>query len=195
MVDSVQCTILKPFNNVFFVKDPSNNEYSIYLNNGYLLAPPGVYFAGDLSVTAWVNVKQIRTYSRLFDFGNGESENNVLISLSDFSTGIPLFETFSNTRIRTRIKSPKKLELNKWNHIAVVIKGNLSLIYMDGIVVANGLLNIPFNVVRINNYIGKSNWASDQLADVLIKNFRIYNRALESAQVLKEMVNNVSSSS
>jgi hypothetical protein len=49
---------------------------AIYLNKGYLQVPAGVYFSGDFTLTAWIYLKSYQSYSRIFDFGNGEGKDN-----------------------------------------------------------------------------------------------------------------------
>ena len=57
----------------------------------YVQIPTSVWFNGDLTVEAWVCVKEYRSWSRLIDFGNGADQDNVLLSLSREETGIPVF--------------------------------------------------------------------------------------------------------
>ena len=47
-----------------------------------MTAPPGVYFNGDFSVSAWIKVIKFGNWQRVFDFGNGRSNDNVMIFTS-----------------------------------------------------------------------------------------------------------------
>ena len=40
----------------------------------YVQIPTSVWFNGDLTVEAWVCVKEYRSWSRLIDFGNGADQ-------------------------------------------------------------------------------------------------------------------------
>ena len=45
--------------------------------------PPGVYFTGDFTVIAWVNVKSFQLYSRIIDFGNNNpNKDNIIFGLN-----------------------------------------------------------------------------------------------------------------
>jgi len=46
---------------------------AIYFNQGYLQVPPGVYFTGDFTVTAWIYLKSYQSYSTIFEFANLKS--------------------------------------------------------------------------------------------------------------------------
>ncbi len=34
-----------------------------------------MYFSGDFTVTAWINLKTYQSWARIFDFGNGQIDN------------------------------------------------------------------------------------------------------------------------
>lgn len=80
------------------------------------------------------------------------------------------------------------MPFDKWTHITVVLKGVIASIYMDGVNVATGKSQIPLNITRTRNFIGKSNWL-DQNANSYVKNLRFFNRALN----LTEILNNTNS--
>ena len=73
----VQCTPLTNSLNAQFVDD----SY-LWLNSGYVTAPPGVYFNGDFSVSVWIKPINLASWQRVFDFGNGPANNNVMIITS-----------------------------------------------------------------------------------------------------------------
>ena len=58
-----------------------NNSY-LWLNEGYVTVPPGVYFNGDFTVSAWIKVIKFGGYQRVFDFGNGPNKENVMMITS-----------------------------------------------------------------------------------------------------------------
>ena len=48
----------------------NNPNSALSLKNGFLMAPPGIYFNGsDFSITAWVKVRVFNNWSRVVDFG------------------------------------------------------------------------------------------------------------------------------
>ena len=70
--------------------------YALDLNGGYFTAPQDVYFFGDFTITAWIYVKQIDSFSRFLDFSNGPMADNVVLGLSFNSTGKAYGQVFQN---------------------------------------------------------------------------------------------------
>ncbi len=62
------------------------------------------------------------------------------------------------------------------------MNGTTGYIYVNGNQVANDTLNVPNNITRINNYIGKS----DLNADAIYDEFKIYEGALSSSNIMNE---------
>ena len=73
----VQCIPLTNSLNSKFEK----NSY-LWINNGYVTAPAGVYFNGDFSVSVWIKVISFGNWQRVFDFGNGPNNDDVMIITS-----------------------------------------------------------------------------------------------------------------
>lgn len=59
----------------------SNPSSAIYLNNGYLTLPPGIYFEGDFSTSLWIKFKSFQDGIEIYDFGNGAGNELVLKNL------------------------------------------------------------------------------------------------------------------
>ena len=72
--DLVQGTALGNPLNAQFV-----NDSYLWLNWGYVTAPPGVYFNGDFSVSVWIRALNFANWQRVFDFGNGPASDNVMM--------------------------------------------------------------------------------------------------------------------
>ena len=69
------------------------------LQDGYLRAPSRIYFSGgNYTVTAWVKLLSFNHMSRLFDFGNGVNNDNIVFGLSHLTSGKP-YHTFYKGRI------------------------------------------------------------------------------------------------
>jgi len=166
----------------------SVNE-AIYFNKGYLQVPPGVYFSGDFTVTAWICLKSYQSYSRIFEFGNGPYDNNVILTMYEsmskiqacivegYSAHAPGFLTFS------------LVNLNQWYFVSFVLNGTTGHIYVNGSQVESGTLLIPNNITRISNFFGKSN-NRDQNADAVYDEIKIYQGVLTSAEIMAEYKNN-----
>ena len=149
----------------------------------YVQIPTSVWFNGDLTVEAWVCVKEYRSWSRLIDFGNGADQDNVLLSLSREETGIPVLHIVKSGGL----ESPTALELNTWTHIAFTLKGNTSSFLINGQVVSQGRFSAPpRDIERQKNFIGRSNWRNED-AEAMLDEIRIWNLARSAIEIQQAM--------
>ncbi len=155
--------------------------------------PPRVYFNSSFTVLGWINAGQARKYARVFDCGNGSPGQNVLFYYSNPTTLIPgayffyddgTYNYYLNT-------NPTALNVNKWQHLALVLDVSVAYIYIDGIQKASrSSLSLPKNEVRSKCFIGKSNWyMNDDLANADFDEIKIFNRALTQQEIISEMNN------
>jgi hypothetical protein len=186
-------------NTAFTYNRFGQSNTAISLLNGYYRLPPGVYFSGtQLTIMAWVRVRNFRFYSRLIDFGNGPENENIVVALSDGSTGKPYLYLRSGINYLNGL-STKTLNLNQWQHLACAISFPFYSIYIDGIEVTtpgSKTSNPSFrliNVVRNYNYVGRSNWyvTGNQDSDADFDDLKLFNRALTQNEINIEMNNNL----
>jgi len=157
---------------------------AIYFNRGYLQARTSVYFSGDFSVTAWIYLLSYQTWSRIFDFGNGQEMDNVALATVG-TTSQQVGITFKGS-LKSYIETSSIINLNQWYFISFVLSGTTGKIYVNGSQVLNGTLNVPKNISRISNFISKSNWPSNSNADAIYDDFKIYEGALSASDVMNE---------
>ena len=150
--------------------------------NDFLKIPPATYFNGDFTFQTWFLKRSNHNWSRVFDFGNGPGEENVIVVLSRETSGILSFHINKDGYSRSfELSDPTPL--NEWTHITLRLTGNIGWAYINGNLVKYGLLQAPPDMERNVNYIGRSNWNGDQMADVLLDEFRVYNTALSPAVI------------
>jgi hypothetical protein len=103
--------------------DRLNNQNSAYEFNGstYLDLPENTYIYGDFTICFWVNVKEIRKWSRLIEFGSGPWTNNVAISSSFDLSGKPCLSICDNADCNN-IVSNNIIELNNGFFFALSLK-------------------------------------------------------------------------
>lgn len=186
LVDSVQCLPLRSNTATpNFVDDENSDDNSKYLTltDNYLVAPAGVYFNGDYTISAWVKVGSVKNWARVIDFGNGPNSNNVILGASKTTSGNPFTTVYRGAIITEDIGGSQKLPLNEWVYLVATLQGETATLYLNGNSIASARSQIPLGIVRYNNYIGKSNWASDQQPEMSIKSLKIYNRALSPEEV------------
>lgn len=158
---------------------------AVYFNNGYLQAPPGIYFSGDLTVIVWAKWIVFQNYSAIIDFGNGAPSNNVVMELDSSGNSFE-FESDDTMGTSSNIFQSVSLSLNQWYHMAMVLSGTTGYLYVNGVQVSTGILNLVKNVTRLNNYVGKSNWASVANTNAVYDDLKIYRGAMTASAVLAD---------
>ncbi|MEN9743373.1 MAG: hypothetical protein RLZZ65_1178, partial [Bacteroidota bacterium] len=156
----------------------------------YATAPAGVYFDDNtFTIESWVYITAHNNYQRLFDFGNGITNNNVLFVLSEATNGKPGFNIYNASGQGHFINSPNPLPLNQWVHLAAVRNGTFAGIYVNGtlVVSANDWTVSTPNAIRNNCYIGKDNWGSNVTMGAKVGEFRIWTTAKTQAEIQANM--------
>jgi len=129
-------------------------------------------------------LKSYQSWARIFEFGNGAGNDNVGLAMNASSSKIS--GLIYNRSLGISIQTSSIINLNEWYFISFVLNGTTGYIYVNGNQIANGTLNVPNNVTRTNNFIGKSNWATDLNTDAIYDEFKIYKVALSSGDIINE---------
>lgn len=139
-----------------------------------------------ITIACWFKVTT-GGWARLFDFGNGSSDNNILFALA----GIPSVYRAAN---KTQPSIGTSYADGNWYHLVWTLSAVASSttttctwnIYINGSSVYTSSTNYyPSVVSRTINYIGKSNWASDPATNGYIDDFRYYTREISSSEALQ----------
>ena len=164
------------------------NAVSLDGTNGYLNIPGGVWCSNNFTIEGWVFARAYNNWSRLIEFGNGAPIDNVYVALSAGTTGKVNFGIYTNTA-SSQITAPTLLPTNQWVHVAVTLNGTTGAIYVNGVPQVTGTMFVPRNVVRTNNYIGRSDFESggDARANAIYDEVRIWNVARTQAQIQTSM--------
>jgi hypothetical protein len=137
---------------------------------------------GAVTFAAWVKYDAFKHWSRVFDFGNGQDNNNILMANDQTSAA-------SRFNLHLPAGNPSltgtNLTLNAWLHRAGVIEANGNMkLYLNGTLNASNTNTSALpTITRTQQYVGRSNWSNDGYLDGLIDDFRIYNRALSATEV------------
>jgi hypothetical protein len=158
-------------------------NFSSSLEN-YASLPPATYFSGDFTIECWVYPTDHTNWSRVIDFGNGTSDN-VLFATSVSTSGKPGLHISGS-----ELEANEQISLNQWSHLAVTLSGTTATIYINGIASGTANFPIPANVIRNDNYIGRSNWGwGDPAPDASLDDLRIWNVAKTPSQIQAAMNN------
>ena len=166
-----------------FTNDRLNTGLNaVYLNNGYLQVPTGIYFKSDFTFSVWIKPISITGDNRVMDFGStSQGMDNVL-----FAYAGPYFTVCSNGASKA-VSSPTGLKLNKWQHLAFSLLGSTGYLYVNGkLVNSNTGFTIPRAITRVNCYFGRSNYVGGTyLVNAIFDDIKIFNKSLTIDEINK----------
>ena len=155
-------------------------------NNAYVDLPDGFQdFSTGFTVAFWAKPTEVRNWSRFIDFGNGPAVDNILFNRQDTSNTL-WFENHDGTGIGAQaVAVGNTIVVNEWQHLVGSIDAeNNGAIYKDGVQIWVGKMLLPANVLRTNNYIGRSNWYPGDVDYAgLMDEMYIYPRGLGADEV------------
>jgi hypothetical protein len=150
-----------------------------YTQSQYAALAANNILGGDFTAIGWVYVRSYQAWSRLFDFGNGAGGVNVILAVTQGSSGNPVWSTDG----ADNINSSQLLPLNQWVQLSATQSGLTGTIYINGQQVASATNTGIATVTRNLNYIGKSNWNGDGYLDGKIKSLKMWNRTLSPSEI------------
>ncbi|HEX7867263.1 MAG TPA: LamG-like jellyroll fold domain-containing protein [Variovorax sp.] len=153
---------------------------------GHVALPTGAAKSlGDFSVSAWLYLDKLSTWSRVFDFGSGERRYMMLTVRN--GSGLPRFAIATEHGYNEQgIEGSAALPTGRWVHVAVTVSGALGTLYVDGVEAgSNAQMSLaPFDLgATTQNWLGRSQFSSDPYLQGRIDDFRVYGGALGSAEV------------
>ncbi|MDZ7740750.1 MAG: LamG-like jellyroll fold domain-containing protein [Bacteroidota bacterium] len=148
----------------------------------FIMAPPETYFNSDFTIETWLYKRSNNIWSRVFDFGTGPGQDNVIMTFTHSNSG-RLSMHVNYDGVNRSFKSPEELPLNEWVHVSVSLTMHIGWLYINGELAGYGQLQQPKDTTRNLNYFGKSNWSGDAYADAMIDEFRIFNYAKDAEQI------------
>lgn len=141
-------------------------------------------YGGDFTVTGWVKPTAFNTWSRILDFGNGSSNENIGLAVTNGTTGKPAFFGYKATGSIYQSDSSAALQTGRWAFVVGVLEGTTATVYVDGALVGKATASNTLNTVtRSSNYIARSNWAADGYYNGLLYSVRLYNKSLTASEV------------
>jgi len=165
----------------------SNRSLDLY--NSYGKAPTSTYFYNnnEFTIIMWFNKYygiDHHTYKLvLFDFSLDNSRN---IGLEIIDNQIIFFAKNATGSIMT-LESNYKINYKEWYHIAITYLNSSRLIYLyvNGILVSTHFIDLILGETNLN-YIGRSDALNIIGSVVLIDEIRIYNRVLNSNEIIAD---------
>lgn len=154
--------------------------------NDYVSFPTGIVDSlTDCTISAWVYLDSIGTWSRIFDFGTGTSVNMFLTPSAGGSNVVRFAITTGGGGSEQQINGSAALPTDIWTHVAVTIDGGTGVLYVNGWEVGrnSSMTLTPSSLgATTQNYLGRSQY-SDPYLNGRVDEFRIYAEALSAAEV------------
>lgn len=168
------------YSSIMGVKEGSHSLQFSASNKNYLLLPCTVAASDELTIATWVyNLSSTKSWTRIFDFGNGTDQYMFLTP----SNGSEMRFVMNNGE-GEQVLSASKLGVGL-HHVAVTIGKESVKIYVDGVETAESkaFTISPSDLHSVMNYVGRSQFASDEIFGGYLDDFRIYNYALDADDV------------
>jgi hypothetical protein len=143
-------------------------------------------FSQGLTIETWVFYRSFKNWSRIIDCGNGQNSDNFL--LANYGTTSTLRFYISKGQSEQWVDANSAVDIGMWIHLAATVdrSGNAK-IYKNGQEIANGSVQLPNTINRTRNYIGKSNWSADEYFDGQMRDVRLWKRARNRDEILRDM--------
>jgi hypothetical protein len=162
----------------------ANGCYDVIGNANHIMLPNDTWIKGDYSISAWVKIKSVESYPRLYDFSNGYTVNNVLGKLSHSNSGKPSVEICNTGSSCAAYFTNTNLAVGTWYHLVFIVSGNQFKMYINNALTGTYTSSVvPQNVFRTKNKIGGSNAPAQDNTKAYIDDFRLYDRAITPEEV------------
>ena len=162
-------------------------------NKSFTQVRTGIYFdSPTFTISVWIYPLNSGTWARVIDFGNGEGNDNILLTVGS-SNGVlnPAISIRKGSLLITDTQSPKALSSSQWQFLTGTFDGKQTHIYINGSLMMSANVNYSStSLKRTKNYIGKSDFAHDGFSDSLLDDLRFYNKSLNQTEIIDLMNNN-----
>jgi len=171
-----------------FARGEVNNALDLQVAaRGYATIPTGVLFgAAKMTVATWVYFNSVADWARVWDFGRDTSYNMFLTYRSGTSPRLHFGITTNGASSAQTMDADGGPPVKQWIHLAVVLDDGGAALYVNGQKKgsSSAITLRPKDLGdTTNNYIGKSQYASDPYFDGNIDEFRVYDRALSATEL------------
>ena len=174
------------------IQQDRNNRPNMALSfrTGYYNIPSGNYFKTlNFTIAVWIRPRVNNNGARVVDFGNGP---HIEFAHSMGTTGRPYFSYFKGNNVVLYLASPTVLPLNQWTHLTATLELKSAKLFINGkLDCSTTASDIPKNITRSSNFIGRSNWSYDQETEADIDEIKIFDGALTASQIKFEMNNDM----
>jgi hypothetical protein len=160
--------------------DFNGTNQSVVINNSTSLSQ----ISNEITMTVWARIEGYdraidnKDYAVLLCKANNENKAQFRIALTPNSYSI-----INNGKLG-EVSSSKPIALNKWVHLAAVIKDSLAKVYLDGELVGTNVLGSTYGLEKNSPLtLGRDDAGGVEFFDGKLDDIRIYNRAVSDQEI------------
>jgi len=141
-------------------------------------------FASGFGLFAIWNFGTASNYERIIDLGQGAADDNIIVGRKDTSDTF-FYQLYNGGTGGTFVEVANAIQNSTFASYGVSINGTDGRLYVNGELegTETGYTEVPTNVSRNSNYIGKSNWGSDGVSTGAMGVVLIFRRALTADEM------------
>ena len=140
-------------------------------------------FANGFGMFAIWNFGTGSSYERIIDLGQGQADDNIIVGRKDTSDTF-FYQLYNGATGGTFVEVANTIQNSTFASYGVALNGTDGRLYMNGTLAGTqaNYAEVPTNVSRNSNFIGKSNWPSDGVSTGAMGVVLIFRRALTAAE-------------
>lgn len=162
-----------------------NSAYSLDGINNYIELQ-GISIVGDFSFSGWIYLRSYNLSCAFFNLGNAGDTDGVNLNFTNLNTPSLHAQIWDGTTYTNAnlFCSTTTIPLNSWTNITITLSGSNFSFYINGSLV-NVITssNIPGNINRLLQYIGKPTHNGNENTNGIFDDIRFYNRALNQSEI------------
>lgn len=165
-----------------FVAGKSGQAISFNGTSDYVQLPEPLGDSNDFTFAGWVNWNGGGNWQRIFDFGNGGTDNYVCLTPKSGSNTLRFIVRQSGAE--QIVETGTLPAIGAWTHVAVTISNTTAKIFVNGVLRGTNT-SFTFDPGALDtqyNYLGKSQWP-DPLFNGKLDDLRFLTYALTDAQI------------
>ena len=156
--------------------------------NDYVELTPWEFGGEGMSVETYVKYNSINSWSRIFDFSNGEANENVILA-NLAGTGEGAFHIYNDDEIGVvESNTMSFFDVGVWVHVVVTVEGNDMKLYKNGVLTASETDGVePQLTTRSQHWIGRSAWVDNGYFDGTIAFIRFWHGAALDNSTIQQL--------
>mmetsp|Transcript_4704 Transcript_4704/g.8722 ORF Transcript_4704/g.8722 Transcript_4704/m.8722 type:complete len:429 (-) Transcript_4704:109-1395(-) len=129
-------------------------------------------WGGTTSFEAYVKYDSFNSFSRVFDFSNGEYSDNVFLTNSGSTSSIRWDVYQGSTK---KYLTTSKFDSSTWTHVVVTVSGSTMKIYKNGVLAGTKTDGWEPNILtRTQHWLGRSAYSHDGYFDGTIAYLKMW---------------------